>query len=369
MGRIVKTIAILGAGHGGCAAVADLSNRGFDVRLHARRAERLEELRASGGISASGIQTGTVALPPMSVDIAEVIDGADLIMLTVPSVAHRYYAEALSDILPADVPVFLNPGHTGGGLHFTYELRQAGYRDQPMTCETVTLSYVCRLEGPAEIGIYSYTKALGFAAFPGKHGQELFELLKPVYPEIVLRSSVLETALANMNAVFHPPGMIMNTGWIESTGGDFLFYKEGLTEGIGLVTSAIDDERLAIADALNIPAQTFLETFYAAGLTTRAAADSGSVARACRESAPNATIKCPSSLDHRYVHEDIGYGLVPIAALGRLAGVATPTIDAMIHIAGAAAGIDYARDGLTLERLGLDKLAAENVAQYLHEGA
>ena len=44
---------------------------------------------------------------------------------------------------------------------------------------------------------------------------------------------------------------------------------------------------------------------------------------------------------------------MPIAELGRLAGVATPTIDALIALAGLALGIDYRLDGLTLERLGL----------------
>ena len=77
------------------------------------------------------------------------------------------------------------------------------------------------------------------------------------------------------------------------------------------------------------------------------------IARACDESTPNRAIKAPSSLDHRYIHEDVGYGLVPMAELGRLAGVATPTIDALVRLASLALGIDYWRDGLTLERLGL----------------
>ena len=42
-----------------------------------------------------------------------------------------------------------------------------------------------------------------------------------------------------------------------------------------------------------------------------------------------------------------------MAELGRLAGVATPTLDALIRLAGLALGIDYRTDGLTLERLGL----------------
>ena len=368
MTKPIQRIAILGAGHGGCAAAADLTRRGFEVRLHARREDRLKPLREAGGIVARGVQQGLVPIAMLTTDVAEAVDNADLIMLVVPSVAHAHYARALAPLLAPDRPVFLDPGHTGGGLHFVHELRQAGYRDAVMTCETVTLTYICRMEGPATVGIYSYTRNLKFSAFPGSRAEALFAALHPVFPEIVLASSVLETALANMNAVFHPPGMLMNAGWIESTGGNFLFYKEGMTEAIGRVVSAVDAERMAIAKALGIPAVTFLESFFGAGLTTREAMASGSVARACRESAPNATIKSPSSLDHRYVHEDVGYGLVPMAALGRLAGVPTPTIDALIGLMSRAVGIDYAATGLTLAKMGLDGQAPATLPGFLHEG-
>ncbi len=304
----------------------------------------------------------------MTTDVTEAVDGVDLIMLVVPSVAHEYYARVLAPLLTPDRPVFLNPGHTGGGLHFVHELRRAGYGKPVKTCETVSLTYICRMEGPAAVGIYTSTKQLGFAAFPGKHSAELHALLKPLYPEIVLRLSVLETALGNMNAVFHPPGMLMNAGWIESTGGDFLFYKQGITEAVGRVVSAVDAERMAVAKALGVPAISFLEAFFQAGLTTQAAAESGSIARACRESEPNKTIKSPSSLDHRYVHEDVGFGLVPMAALGRLAGVPTPTIDAIVRLMSRTVGIDYGRMGLTLEKMGLIGRAPADLAQFLQGG-
>ena len=57
----VKTVAILGAGHGGHAAAADLTRRGYAVRLQARNPERLAPLRARGGIEARGIVRGTRA--------------------------------------------------------------------------------------------------------------------------------------------------------------------------------------------------------------------------------------------------------------------------------------------------------------------
>jgi opine dehydrogenase len=180
---------------------------------------------------------------------------------------------------------------------------------------------------------------------------------------------VLETGLSNLNAIFHPEGMIMNAGWIEHTRGNFLFYREGFTAAIGRVTEAVDAERLAVARALGVPASPFIDVFYEAGLTTRAAHDSGDISRACLESEPNKTIKSPPSLNHRYVHEDVGYGLVPIAAFGRLAGVATPTIDALVQLAGLAVGIDYRRDGLTLERLGLAGKSPSDLLRFVQEGA
>jgi len=363
-----QRIAILGAGHGGCAAAADLTRRGFEVRLHARREATLGPLRAAGGIHVRGVHEGFVPLAHMTTDVAEAVRGADVVMLAVPSVAHETYAEALAPLLTPDLPIFLNPGHTGGGLHFVHELRKAGYERDVRTCETVTLTYICRKEAPDTVAIYSYTKQLASSAFPGRHADELFHLLKALYPEVRKASSVLETGLTNLNAVFHPPGMLMNAGWIESTGGDFLFYHQGITPAVGRVVGAIDAERIAVADALRVPRRTFLEAFHAAGLTTDEALRWGDISRACVDSGPNRTIKSPPSLDHRYVHEDVGYGLVPMAAFGRLAGVATPTVDAIVQLTSIAVGIDYATTGLTLEKMGLEGKRPEEIDRFLHEG-
>jgi opine dehydrogenase len=364
----IRTIAILGAGHGGMAAAADLTLRGFDVRLHGRRDQTLAPMRQQGGIDVRGIHEGFVALPVLTTDVAEAIADVDLIMLVVPSVAHQTYARALAGLIDGSVPLLLNPGHTGGGLHFLAELRKAGYTGEVTIGETVTLTYICRSPAPATVEIYSYTRQLGFAALPGKHTAALHELVQPVFPELEARSSVLETGMSNINAIFHPPGMLMNAGWIEHTGGDFLFYAEGITEAVGRVVMAVDAERLAIAKALAVPARSFLDIFHAAGLTTAQARRSGNASLACKESAPNKSIKSPGSLDHRYVHEDVGDGLVAFSGFGRLAGVATPIIDAQVHLASAATGRDYWSTGLTLERMGLAGIAAADIHARLEEG-
>jgi opine dehydrogenase len=346
----VRRIAVLGAGHGGCAAAADLTLRGFEVRLHARSAERLTALES--GITVTGARRGTARPALLTTDLATAVRGADLVMLVVPAIAHEAYARALAPLLAGDVVVMLNPGHTGGSLHFTTALREAGARP-PAVCETVTLTYICRLQGPATVAIYRETTRLRFAALPAARTAELVEGLRPLFPNLTPVASVLETGLMNINAVFHPPGMLMNAGWVEFTGGDFLFYKDSITPSVARVVEAVDAERLALAGRLGVDVPAFIDYFCEAGLTSEEARASRSIHRAMQESAPNRTIKAPPSLAHRYVDEDVGFGLVPMSELARLAGVGTPAMDALVTLAGLARGLDYRRDGCTLARMGL----------------
>jgi opine dehydrogenase len=102
---------------------------------------------------------------------------------------------------------------------------------------------------------------------------------------------------------------------------------------------------------VDVPA--FIDYFCAAGLTSEEARRSRSVYRAMQESAPNRTIKAPSALAHRYLDEDVGYGLTPMSELARLVGVPTPTMDALIALASVARGVDYRGQGLSLARMGL----------------
>jgi opine dehydrogenase len=104
------------------------------------------------------------------------------------------------------------------------------------------------------------------------------------------------------------------------------------------------------------------------GYTTASAAAVGTAFAALQESAPNRWITGPPSLDHRYLHEDVGWGLVPWSELGRSRGVAAPLMDALIALGGALTGRDYRTEGLTLERLGLAGRGPGELGAYLREG-
>jgi len=365
----IKKIAVLGAGNGGCAAAADLTLRGFEVRLFSRTDKTLLPIMKRGGITlVEGGAEKFAGLFFVSPLIIPVVTGADLIIVTVPALAHEYLAKSLSPHLNDGQIVLLNPGHTGGALHFAQLLRSFGCKADFRLCETVTLTYICRMPEPARVEVYRRTTKLSCAAFPAKHTAELIGKVSAAFPDIVAAENVMATGFSNINAVMHPAGMLGNAGWIEKTGGDFLWYREGITPSIGAWIDAVDRERVEIVRLLGCQPLRFVDIFNQAGLTTGAARDSGSAYQAIHESEPNFAIKSPPSLDHRYIREDVGYGLVPMAEIGKFLGVMTPVMDALITLASVALGEDFRSTGLTLEKMGLGGIRPEELPAILQSG-
>jgi opine dehydrogenase len=365
----IKKIAVLGAGNGGCAAAADLALQGYEVRLFSRSEATLIPIAKRGGIEVVENGEERFAAPYFtSPHLPPVVGGADLIIVAAPALAHEYLAKNLAAYLTGGQRILLNPGHTGGSLHFSHALRSSGCTADVRLCETVTLTYICRMPRPARVEIYRRTANLRCAAFPGKDTAGLVREIQQIFPNVVPAENVMETGFSNINAIMHPAGTLGNAGWIERTGGDFHYYREGITPAIASWIERVDHERLEVVKRVGVKPVTFLEIFYQAGLTSEEARASGSVLRAINESAPNRTIKAPATLDHRYIREDVGYGLVPMAEIGSLVGVKTPVMDALITLASAAHGSDYRTEGLTLEKMGLAGVRTQDLPAILREG-
>lgn len=366
---VIHSIAVLGAGNGGCAAAADLTLRGYEVRLYSRSEKTLQPILQRGGIEIVEQGSERFAKPHLvTSNLARAVAGAGVIMIAAPSVAHEFLGAALAPVLTDEQIILLNPGHTGGALHLAAVLRNNGAKAKIRSCETVTLTYICRMAGQARVEIYRRTTRLRCAAFPGQFAPEILPAIAQIYSDIVPAENVMQTGLSNINAIMHPAGMIANAGWIEKSNGDFYFYREGITPGVANLISAVDRERLRIVSTLGLPAVSFVEIFYQAGLTSEAARSSGSVYRAIHESAPNQSIKSPAKLSHRYLDEDVGYGLVPMAAIGRLLEIECPVIGALITLASEINGSDYGNEGLTLKKMGLERVRPEGLLAFLEKG-
>jgi opine dehydrogenase len=365
----VGHVLVIGGGHGGFAAAADLARRGYEVALYTRTAETLQAVRAQGGIRFTGVMgEGFAPVGRATTDLADVVPEADAILVCLPGVAHPFVAERLAPLLTPERPVLLNPGGLLGSVAFLQALRRAGYRGPVILAETGTLTYICRKTDPGGIGVTGVLRRVPFAALPGRATPDVYARLRAIVPSLDPQPHILSAGFANVNAILHPPGMILAAAWIEHSGGDFSFYFDAATPAVARLMAAMDRERLAVARAWQITTPTFPELFAAIGSTSEAAAASGDYLQVLRDSVPNRLIKAPPSLDHRYLHEDIPVGLVPMADLGHVAGIPTPVLDAVVTIAGTVAGRDYRAEGRTLARVGLGGWDVERILQFLLDG-
>jgi opine dehydrogenase len=103
--------AVIGAGHGGKAMAAHLALMGFPVALYNRTPENVAAIKERGGIglrSYEGGPHGFGELALVTSDMGKALQEADVIMVVVPSMAHRDIARKASRHLRDGQIVVLN---------------------------------------------------------------------------------------------------------------------------------------------------------------------------------------------------------------------------------------------------------------------
>ena len=331
---------VLGAGHGGLAMAGHLAIKGFQTNLYNRGRKRIRSIIQRKGIQVEGEVKGFGKINLTSTNINECLKGVDVLMVAVPANAHRNIAQTCAPFLKEHHLVILNPGRTGGALEFYNTLKEQGTKRFPFIAEAQTFIYASRALGPAHAKIFSVKNSVPLATLPAYWIPGVLKVINRAYPQFIPGDNIFKTSFENIGAVFHPALTILNAAWIEETHGDFEYYIQGASQSIAQILEKLDKERLDVAAALGIKvmsAKAWLYTAYSA------------TGRDLRE-AINANpgylgIKAPDRLHHRYVDEDVPMSLVPLASLGEMLKVETPTIRAIIHLASIMRGIDFWKIG------------------------
>jgi len=352
-------IAVLGAGAGGTAVAFDCAAHGHEVGLFdfPQFPANIEVIAAQKSIHAEGDISGSADIAYAGHDIDVALADAELIYVVGPAYSTEPFGRAVAGKLRTGQTVIVSPGSCGGALAFKQAARLALEDDSVKVAETSTLHYAVRLTEPGRVRVFLKLKAGNLlAALPNKLTDDILRLIADVYPGMEAAQSVLQTSLQNANPIIHPAVTLANAARIEGTGGDFLFYEDGVSDSTGRLIEALDQERIAIGAKLGISVLPdpqmgmrqgyMLEDNYGAGY---------------REAPGFLGIGAQPQLDHRYLNEDVGYGLVFMSRLARQVGVETPTMDAMIQLTSVLMNRDYAGEALrTPESLGIgDYSAAE----------
>ena len=356
-------IAVLGAGGGGLAVAYECASQGHEVALYAQHAHEhhLMPVRERGGIQAEGQLEGFVSLAAVTTDIAEALDGVDVVFVVGPAYATEPFGRDTRGHLRPGMIVVVCPSSCVGSLAFKGAAGLDLHDESVVVGETSTLPYAARASMHASVRIFHrFDTGFSAAAAPRSNTPRLLEVVRQLYPNTDEAAGIFQTTLQNGNPVIHPAVTLLNAALIERTGGDFMFYEEGVTEAVGRLMKAVDGERLSVARALNVEILAEPDLGVLQGYMSEANYSTGySTAPGFRG------IKAQDQLHHRYLTEDVGYSMVFLTDLARHLSVPTPTMDAVIRIASIVAGEDFATErSRTMDKMGLSSLTREQLAVY-----
>lgn len=357
--------AIIGAGNGGTAIAVHMTSCGAEVHLCDLFPEYLKDIQDEY-ITLTDTEHGTEQkLKPalVTADLEAALAGTQLIMVVTPAFTHRMIAERCAKYLTDGQVVVLNPGRTAGSLEFLETIRKAGCTKDVVIAEAQTLIYSCRRIGPTNVEVYGTKKAVDVSAIPGERIGYVMELLNVCYPQFKPTESVIGTSLANIGSMFHPTPVLMNVGRIETDANGFKYYWEAISPTVAKVVEQLDAERLAVGAAYGtklLSAFEWLDQSYPVHGDT--------LYERIQSNEAYGHIKAPTSVDVRYLTDDVPNGLVPIEALGKAAGVETPCISAVITLGCAMFRKDYRKEGRSLENIGLAGLNKEQVIDFFRTG-
>ncbi len=289
-------------------------------------AESIIPIQDNGGIDVIGAYgEGKAALACITTDIQQGIEARDILIFCVPAYGHEAFMRACIPYLE-DGQLLLFIGYFGA-LRMAEVLKDAGSPRDVVIGELLNCVFVCTKTGPCSVHIKKRKMGLPFATIPSDADVESVRMALRLFPDWKRSQSCLETSINNTSPLIHTTGSICNAGWIESTRGGFQFVNQGVSPAVVKVRTALDVEKQELAKRLGfepIAYDTLMQAFYAHEEKAPSAVAGG------KQAAKN---DAPQSLQHRYILEDVKYGLVPMSNIAKVLKVETPTIDAVITLA------------------------------------
>ncbi len=339
-------ITVIGAGNLGLAMCAYLGHEGHDVLLWNRSYETIKTITKTLMVDFQGIINGRAPLVCATTDLIEALKDTELILITTPAFAHKELAHLLAGCLNQDVPIILNPGRTFGAIEFMSEFML----DQPwcpLIAETQSTVYTCRKVSDDRVDILSLKDDVLIACTDMSKIDWLMSYIpKCISNQLQPAKSLVQTSIGNVGMMLHCAPLLLNSGWTENDHTSYKYYHEGITPSISHFLEKLDFERVAVSYALGSPVvstKTWLkQTYHVEGDT---------LYDCIQNTEAYHHIYAPTSLRHRYLFEDVPYGLVPLEAIGLKLGLLMKHTTLLIDLACTMLDVDFRLHGRNLESL------------------
>ncbi len=349
------SFAVIGAGNAGQTITAELVRQGFtDTALVDSNPTVIKSIADRGGIAVLGsIREYFAPVERLGISLEEAVKSSKVLILATNAIG---YGRALQSLAPLVTDDHLIVAITGYYASFVFRkvLRDLKLQDRASLVEMMTLPYASRLVGPAQVGLRAVTKRLPTATWPSIRDSESIETLKTAFPMLVPATNALEVSLNNPNPVFHVPVALLNLGRFESEEvKKGFFYAQWASPGIERIWRIVDEERIRVMKGfgLNPISKDEYRAVCYGGEPMKPVAVRGEI--------PPSSYSLPP----RFFDEDVPFGLCPISAFGRIAGIPTPTVDTLIDLVSTIKDQDYRGSGLNPDTLGIAGLSSTDVVR------
>jgi len=340
-------IAVLGGGHGAYAAAADLADQGHEVRHWRRKSSELSPVITL--IDEKGSRPVKVNY---ATRIEDAVGKAELILIPGPATAQMDIARAMAPHVRDGQVVFLPPGTFG-----SYAMAQV-VKPKLLWAETGTLPWLARKRGPAEVAITIRALRLPTGVYPVKEKDRAMAVIRQAFPSVEPCGNALSGALMNAGPIIHPPLILMNAGPLEASN-NYDIHSEGTQPAVRAVTDRLDNERIAVREALGFGAPHYpLKDHYTS--------DRWMYGDAHKKLVQSGDWREPVPLrEHRYMTEDVVFGLAFLVSVARWARVPAPLAEGLLALASAVLNKNLLAGERTLESLGLASLSKDELMKRL----
>lgn len=334
-------VTVIGAGNSGMAMAAHLSKEGNKVTLWNRSPSTISKLMKTHIIYCEGVICGEIPIYNVTDDMRIALEDPDIILITTPANSHKELAKLIAKHINKSTVIILNPGRTFGALEFRNTYEKMNNKYSQIIAETQTIIYTCRKTKEDSVSIIALKNSVLIYCLDNKRNQSIIDFLPECIREyFVLAESMVETSIGNVGMVLHCAPLLLNTGWTESEKYIYKYYYDGITPSIANFIEKIDQERVKVSEALGHKVEStrewLIRTYHITGKN---------LYESIHNNDAYETIDAPSSLNHRYIFEDLPYGLVPLETIGLKLKVSMECTSLVIDLASKMLDIDFRKTG------------------------
>jgi len=357
----VINVGLAGAGSVAFGTAALLCHNGHNAMLWSPSGNRTAKLADGQALKASNALTGEF-YPAVASNAAQLAADNDVLMIVLPGYGHKAVMDALVAHIQPHHTIIISSHTSLGALYMAGQLAQRDIA-VPIIAWGTTITTGRQHQDYCSVLVNTVRAKVDFCTIPSSANPTSKKLCQTLFGDrFVQREGLLAILLSNLNPQNHMGIALGNMSRMER--GEQWSQGQNVTPKIGAMLEALDEERLAIAQALGLSVRTIFEHFHLSFHVPIASIHEMNQAMHAQGSGGIG----PDTADSRYVTEDVPYGLVTTVALGKLVGKRARLHESGVTLFSAMYARNFAAENHLLAALNLENIPLEVLKEAAFSG-